>query len=168
MPAFTTAAALKLVEPEETEITFAGNASLKAVVAAMSSGMPALADDSGLAVTALNGAPGIYSARWAGPNKDFTAAMTRVERELAQATDRSASFVCTLALAWPDGHIETVEGRIDGTLVFPARGTHGFGYDPIFVPNGHDRTFGEMSADEKQAISHRTRAFAALVEKVFR
>ena len=167
VPTFTTAAALNLIEPDETETTFIGNASLKAVVAAMASGIPALADDSGLAVTALNGAPGIYSARWAGPDKNFATALARVERELGTFTDRSATFVCALALAWPDGHVETVEGRVDGTLIFPARGEHGFGYDPIFIPIGHHQTFAEMPAAAKQADNHRVRAFTALVEKVF-
>lgn len=167
VPSFSTAADLHLPEPEETETTFIGNAALKARAAAMTSNIPALADDSGLSVTALNGAPGIYSARWTGANKDFAAAMARVQKELGDTADRSASFICVLALAWPDGHVETVEGRLDGTLVFPPRGPGGFGYDPIFVPDGFDRTFGEMTADEKRAISHRTLAFAALVKKVF-
>ncbi|MEX0921445.1 MAG: RdgB/HAM1 family non-canonical purine NTP pyrophosphatase [Rhodovibrionaceae bacterium] len=153
---------LGLPEPEETGRTFAENAKLKALAAAIGAQLPALADDSGLAVTALGGAPGIYSARWAGPGKDFAAAMQRVERELAGAEDRSACFVCALCLSWPDGHCETFEGRIGGTLVFPPRGGHGFGYDPIFQAEGEEITFGEMEPDKKHAISHRARAFAQL------
>jgi XTP/dITP diphosphohydrolase len=125
---------LNLPEPEETESTFIGNAKLKALAAAKASGLPALSDDSGLAVSALDGAPGIYSARWAGPSKDFTAAMLRVEKEMAGTADRSAKFVCALALCWPDSHCEVFEGEVHGTLSFPPRGRKGFGYDPIFVP----------------------------------
>lgn len=163
---------LDLPEPEETEPTFTGNAILKARAAAMASGKPALADDSGLVVTALDGAPGIYSARWAGPDKDFTAAMTRVETELeAQAaagnTDRSAHFICVLSLVWPDGHDETFIGRIDGTLVWPMRGARGFGYDPIFVADGYDITFGEMDPTIKAAIGHRADAFTQLITACF-
>ncbi|WP_417498535.1 RdgB/HAM1 family non-canonical purine NTP pyrophosphatase [Lacibacterium aquatile] len=158
---------LGLPEPEETALTFTGNAELKARAAAAAANLPALADDSGLAVTALDGAPGIYSARWAGPTKDFGMAMKKVERELADAEDRSAAFVSALSLAWPDGRIVTVEGRCPGTLTFPARGANGFGYDPIFVPEGHDKTFGEMDKEAKYAISHRTLAFKQLVAKVF-
>ena len=157
------AAALGLPEPEETGTTFEANAQLKAVAAANASGLPALADDSGLAVAALGGAPGIYSARWAGPQKDFAAAMQRIERELASKPDRRAAFVAVLALAWPDGAVEIFRGEVQGTLVFPPRGTHGFGYDPIFVPEGGHQTFGEMTATAKHAISHRARAFAKLV-----
>ena len=164
---FKTAGELGLPEPEETEATFTGNAALKARAAAIASCLPALADDSGLAVTALGGAPGIYSARWAGPGKDFKAAMARVERELGDNPDRAAAFICALALAWPDGHVETVEGRLDGTLVFPPRGQKGFGYDPIFIPAGDTRTFAEIGAAEKQATSHRARAFVLLKDKVF-
>jgi XTP/dITP diphosphohydrolase len=164
---------LNLDEPEETGTTFRDNAALKAKTAACASGIVALADDSGLCVEALGGAPGIYSARWAGGGKDFGAAMARVERELkarAAQPPWRASFVSVLALAWPDGALETFEGRVDGTLVFPPRGTAGFGYDPIFRPDGHDRTFGEMSAEEKHgipadgslALSHRARAFQKL------
>ena len=160
------AAALGLAEPEETGETFIANAALKARAATDASGEPALADDSGLAVPALDGAPGIYSARWAGPAKDFRVAMDRIEAELAarghETTGAAAYFVCALALAWPDGHCETVEGQVDGTLAFPPRGGHGFGYDPIFVPDGHARTFGEMPAEEKQPLTHRARAFAQL------
>ena len=160
------AAALGLAEPEETGETFIANAALKARAATDASGEPALADDSGLVVPALDGAPGIYSARWAGPGKDFRVAMDRIEAELAaggrETTGAAAYFVCALALAWPDGHCETVEGRVDGTLTFPPRGGHGFGYDPIFVPDGHARTFGEMPAEEKQPLTHRARAFEQL------
>jgi XTP/dITP diphosphohydrolase len=167
------AAELDLDEPEETGATFRDNAALKAKAAARASGIVALADDSGLCVDALGGAPGIYSARWAGGGKDFGPAMARVEREL-KANSASppwrAHFVSVLALAWPDGALETFEGRVNGTLVFPPRGTVGFGYDPIFRPDGHDRTFGEMSAEEKHgipsdgslALSHRARAFQKL------
>lgn len=156
---------LGLPEPEETEATFVGNAALKALAAARGAGIPALADDSGLEVAALSGAPGIYSARWAGPAKDFALAMRRVEQELAAkgATDRSARFVCALAVAWPDGRVETFEGEVRGTLVWPPRGSNGFGYDPIFTPDGDTRTFGEFEPAEKHAISHRARAFAKLL-----
>ena len=160
------AAALGLAEPEETGDTFVANAALKARAAATASGEPALADDSGLVVPALDGAPGIYSARWAGPGKDFRVAMDRIEAELAarerETLGTAAYFVCALALGWPDGHCETVEGRVDGTLAFPPRGQHGFGYDPIFVPDGHARTFGEMPPEEKQPLTHRARAFEQL------
>ena len=160
------AAALGLAEPEETGDTFGANAALKARAAAEASGEPALADDSGLVVPALDGAPGIYSARWAGPGKDFRVAMARIETELAargcEPVGAAAYFVCALSLGWPDGHCETVEGRVDGTLAFPPRGRHGFGYDPIFVPDGHARSFGEMLPEEKQPLTHRARAFAQL------
>jgi XTP/dITP diphosphohydrolase len=157
---------LELDEPEETEKTFAGNAALKARAAANQTGHIALADDSGLAVSALGGAPGIYSARWAGPDKDFALAMTRVEAELLQAgaTDRSAKFVCALALAAPHDHIEIFEGEVHGQLVFPPRGNHGFGYDPIFVADGMSQTFGEIEPAIKHAMSHRARAFEKLVK----
>jgi len=160
------AAELNLPEPEETGATFAENAALKARAAADASGFVALADDSGLAVAALDGAPGIYSARWAGPSKDFARAMARVARELKErdAADRSAKFVCALALAAPHGETEIFEGEIQGHLEFPPRGTKGFGYDPIFVPEGLTRTFAEIDPDEKHAVSHRARAFAKLVK----
>jgi len=160
------AAELNLPEPEETGATFAENAALKARAAADASGLVALADDSGLAVAALDGAPGIYSARWAGPSKDFGPAMARVARELKErdATDRSAKFVCALALADPRGETEIFEGEIQGHLEFPPRGLKGFGYDPIFVPEGLTRTFAEIDPDEKHAVSHRARAFAKLVK----
>jgi len=161
------AVALGLVEPEETGTNFAENAALKARAAAEASRLPALADDSGLAVGALNGAPGIYSARWAGPGKDFAIAMNKVEQALKGQRDRRASFVCALALAWPDDGCQVFEGRVDGTLVWPPRGDRGFGYDPMFVAAGHTMTFGEMEPAAKHAISHRARAFAKMVKAVF-
>jgi len=156
---------LGLPEPEETGTTFVDNAVLKARAAAEASGEASLADDSGLAVAALGGAPGIYSARWAGETKDFAAAMTRVERELKakNTTDCSAKFVCVLALAKPNGETAVFEGEVEGTLVFPPRGDKGFGYDPIFVANGMTETFGEIEPAIKHAMSHRARAFARLV-----
>ena len=172
------AGALGLPEPDETGDSFVANAIIKAEAAASATGLPALADDSGLCVEALDGAPGIYSARWAGPNKDFADAMTRIgtlldERQVAPA-DRRGHFVSALALVWPDGHREIVEGKVFG-LIVPPRGTSGFGYDPLFQPDGHTRTFGEMSADEKhgipanggEALSHRARAFQMLTARVF-
>ena len=157
------AAALGIPEPEETGDSFEGNAALKAKAAAEASGLPAIADDSGLVVPALGGAPGIYSARWAGPAKDFRVAMARVQRELDDR-DRSATFVAVLALAWPDGEIELFRGDVAGRLVWPPRGERGFGYDPIFVPEGGTETFGEMEPAEKHKISHRACAFAKLVD----
>ena len=164
-----TAGQLGLPEPEETESTFVGNALLKARHAADRSGLPAIADDSGLSVTALDGSPGIYSARWAGPSKDFALAMKKVEERLEEAAsdDRSAWFTSALAVAWPNGPAIVVEGRVDGTLAFPGRGTRGFGYDPIFVPDGHELTFGEMEPAAKDAMSHRARAFAKLKAALF-
>jgi XTP/dITP diphosphohydrolase len=156
----TSAGALGLAEPEETEADFAGNARLKALAAARAADLPALADDSGFCVAALNGAPGVLSARWAGPSKDFAAAMARVQNEAAPDPDRRAWFVCALCLAWPDGHTETYLGRVDGSWVWPPRGTQGFGYDPIFVPAGASQTYGEVGTAEKEADSHRARAFA--------
>lgn len=159
-----------LIEPEETEDTFRGNAELKALTAARAAKEPALADDSGLSCDGLSGAPGIYSARWAGPEKDFKAAMRKVEEGLKAETtpdgevDRRASFVCVLSLAWPDGHVESFEGIVRGQLVFPPRGELGFGYDPIFVPEGETETFGEMDPAKKHAMSHRAVAFARLRE----
>lgn len=160
------AKALKLSEPEETEATFSGNARLKAVAAAKASGLPALADDSGLQVDALKGAPGIYSARWAGPSKDFSIAMQKVADEITMrggwtGTGPRANFISVLCLAWPGGESEIFEGKVFGHLVWPPRGGNGFGYDPMFQPDGADETFGEMAPDEKYAVSHRTRAFAA-------
>ena len=150
---------LEIEEPDETETTFAGNAALKARWVADRSGHISLADDSGLSVTALNGAPGIYSARWAGPNKDFAVAMARVERELKGAADLSARFVSALAVALPHEPARIFEGEVHGQLTFPPRGANGFGYDPIFVADGMTQTFGEMEPSAKLAINHRTRAF---------
>jgi XTP/dITP diphosphohydrolase len=158
---------LGLPEPEETGTTFVANAELKAHAAAQAANLPALADDSGLAVDGLDGAPGIYSARWAGPEKDFQAAMAKVNELLGANPDRSGRFVCALALAWPDGHCETFEGTVKGTLVWPPRGTQGFGYDPMFLPEGKSETFGEMEPDAKHQISHRADAFAKLVAACF-
>ena len=160
---------LGLPEPEETGLTFIANAELKARAAATESGFPALSDDSGLCVTALNDAPGIYSARWAGAAKNFDFAMSRVETELKAKglTTSPAHFICALTLAFPDGHCESFEGRIDGTLTFPPRGIRGFGYDPIFLPDGFDITFGEMEPQAKHAMSHRARAFSQLIAACF-
>jgi XTP/dITP diphosphohydrolase len=167
---------LGLSEPEETGDSFGVNARIKAVAAAKAARLPAFADDSGIVVDALDDAPGIFSARWAGPNKDFTVAMTRIERLLqergATAPERrKAHFVSALCVAWPDGHLEEVEARADGTLVWPPRGTAGFGYDPMFMPDGFERTFGEMTSIEKHGLpplglglSHRARAFVKLAE----
>lgn len=168
------AADLGLMEPEETGATFVENAEIKARAAAAATGRAALADDSGLAVVALDGEPGIHSARWAGPDKDFQGAMEKVEKALhvkkSQGTseDRRASFVCALALCWPDGHCETVEGVVHGHLVWPPRGNRGFGYDPIFVAEGRDITFGETEPAEKHAISHRADAFRKLLAACFK
>jgi XTP/dITP diphosphohydrolase len=170
------AGALGLGEPEETGGSFGANARIKAIAAATAARLPAFADDSGLAVEALDGAPGIFSARWAGETKDFTAAMTRIERLLQERgaklpAQRKAYFVSALCVAWPDGHLEEVEARAGGTLVWPPRGSAGFGYDPMFMPDGHDRTFGEMTSIEKHGLpplglglSHRARAFVKLAE----
>ena len=167
---------LGLAEPEETGTSFRDNARIKALAAASAAKLPAFADDSGLAVDALNGAPGIHSARWAGEPRDFGRAMQKVEDELRArgamtASQRSAHFVSALCVAWPDGHVEEFEARVDGTLVWPPRGTAGFGYDPIFLPEGYDRTFGEMTAEEKHGLpprglglSHRARAFLKLAQ----
>lgn len=167
---------LGLPEPEETGTSFRENAAIKATSAAQASGLPAFADDSGLVVDALGGAPGIHSARWAGPDKDFFAAMRRVdellrERGAKTPEKRRAHFVCALCVAWPDGHLEEFEGRVTGQIVFPPRGGKGFGYDPIFLPDGYDRTFGEMTGEEKhglpplgRGLSHRARAFLKLAE----
>lgn len=176
--AVKSAAELGLPEPEETGTTFEANAILKAEAAAQASGLIALADDSGLAVDALDGAPGIFSARWAEPTKDFSVAMQKVEDELqakggTTPEARRAQFVACLAIATPEGQVETFTGRVRGTLVWPPRGDQGFGYDPIFLPDGHWRTFGEMSAEEKhgwrpgrpEALSHRARAFKLLAER---
>ena len=159
------ASELGLPEPEETGLTFAANAELKARAAADAGKHPALADDSGLWVNALNGDPGIYSARWAGPTKDFSIAMARIERELLEkkAHDFSAKFVCALSLAMPHGEMQTFEGEIHGRLTFPPRGLRGFGYDPIFIPDGGEQTFGEIDPHVKNAMSHRARAFERLL-----
>jgi XTP/dITP diphosphohydrolase len=158
--AAVSAGALGLDEPEETEPDFVGNARLKALAAARGAGMPALADDSGFCVAALGGAPGVLSARWAGQPRNFDAAMARVHREVGEAPDRRAWFVCALCLGWPDGHSDSFFARVDGSLSWPPRGTIGFGYDPMFVPIGTTRTFGEMPQAEKATVSHRARAFA--------
>ncbi len=169
---------LNLPEPEETGKTFLENARIKAAAAAEATQLPALADDSGLTVDALGGEPGIYSARWAGPDKDFARAMRVIDEKLklAGANDpskRRGAFVAALSVVWPDGFAESVEGRVEGTLVWPPRGTKGFGYDPMFLPDGHERTFGEMSSEEKhglpprgKGLSHRARAFLKLSEIV--
>ncbi len=170
------AAELKLAEPEETGKTFQANARIKAVAAASATQLLAFADDSGLCVDALDGAPGIFSARWAGATKDFNTAMARIERLLqerdaGEPEQRKAHFVSALCVAWPDGHVEEVEARVDGTLVWPPRGDAGFGYDPAFLPDGHTRTFGEMSSIEKHGLpplglglSHRAKAFVQLAK----
>lgn len=170
------AGGLGLAEPDETGDSFQANARIKAEAAAKAAQLPAFADDSGLAVDALGGAPGIYSARWAGETKDFGAAMAQIERLLQErgataAERRTAHFVSALCIAWPDGHVEEVEARADGTLVWPPRGTAGFGYDPVFLPDGHSRTFGEMTSVEKHGLpplglglSHRAKAFVKLAE----
>ena len=161
---------LGLPEPVEDGDTFAANARIKAVAVVAASGLPALADDSGMVVHALDGAPGIFSARWADASGGFHTAMERVDRELnALGTeDRTGHFVAALALAWPDGHVEIFEGRVDGTLVWPTRGDNGFGYDPMFVADGYDLTFGEMDPAKKHAISHRANAFRQLIGACFR
>jgi XTP/dITP diphosphohydrolase len=163
--------ALGLPEPEETGNTFIANAELKALAAATKAGLPALSDDSGLAVDALDGAPGIYSARWAetANGRDFDFAMHKIEMALHQKGDvpRTARFICALTLAWPDGHVESFEGKVEGTLVWPMRGKNGFGYDPIFLPLGGDMTFGEMEPAAKHAMSHRADAFTQLVDACF-
>lgn len=163
------AASLDLPEPEETGATFAVNAILKAEAAAKAAGMLALSDDSGLEVEALDGAPGIHSARWGAPDRDFSLAMARVHRELEASgvTDARANFICALALAAPDGTARAFEGKVYGTLVWPPRGTKGFGYDPIFVPDGYNATFGEMEREFKNRLSHRTRAFEQLMAETY-
>ncbi len=161
------AGALGLAEPDEPAPDFVGNARIKALAAATASGLPALADDSGFCVAALGGAPGVLSARWAGPSRDFGAAMARVNDELAEAIDRRAWFVSVLCLAWPDGHTQTFMGREAGHAVWPPRGANGFGYDAMFVPTGGVKTFGEMNAAEKNASNHRARAFAQILVACF-
>jgi len=174
--AVVSAAELQLPEPDEVGASFAENARLKARAATEGARLPAVADDSGLVVTALDGAPGIRSARWAGPDRNFGRAMERIETLLQKAgalaaAQRRAHFISALCVAWPDGHLEEFEGRVDGTLIWPPRGRHGFGYDPMFLPDGYARTFGEMSGEEKQALppngsglSHRARAFLQLAQ----
>ncbi len=157
------AAELNLPEPEENGVDFRENALIKAHAAAKAAALPALADDSGLCVTVLGGKPGLYSSRWGGPEKDFFKAMRRVHEELGAASDRSAYFLCVLALVWPDGHEEIVEGRCEGNIVWPLRGAGGHGYDPCFQPKGESRTFAEMDAEEKHALSHRGRALRDLL-----
>ena len=171
---------LNLAEPEETGTTFAANARIKAIAAAKATGQIAFADDSGLVVDALGGEPGIHSARWAGPDKDFRFAMNRIqtlliERGVKTPEQRRAHFIAALCLAWPDGHLEEFEGRVDGVVVWPPRGDAGFGYDPLFLPDGFDRTFGQMSAIEKhglppngKGLSHRARAFVKLADACLR
>ena len=178
--AVLSAGELGLPEPEETGSTFVENAEIKAAAAAQAADLPALADDSGLCVDALDGDPGLYSARWAGPDKDFAGAMARIEQLLEGKGARSperrrAHFVAALVLAWPDGRRESVEGKVFGRIVHPPRGHQGFGYDPLFQPEGHERTFGEMTAEEKhgipddgsEALSHRARAFQIMARRLF-
>lgn len=155
---------LGLPEPEETGDSFVANAVLKARAACEATGLPAIADDSGLDVPALDGQPGIYTARWAGPGRDFMVAMERVHRELGDSPDRRGIFVCNLSVVWPDGQTASFEGRLEGTLVWPVRGDRGFGFDPMFQPRGFDITFGEMEPAKKHAMSHRALAFAQLSE----
>ena len=162
------ASELGLPEPEETGETFIANAELKALAATKGSGFPALSDDSGLVVPALGGDPGIYSARWAGPSKNFRAAMRKVEDGLHGGKDRAAHFVSALTLAWPDEHTVSVQGTVQGELIWPPRGDRGFGYDPVFMAVGYDITFGEMDPAEKHQISHRADAFRKLVDLCFK
>ncbi len=161
------AASLGLAEPPEDAPDFIGNARIKALAATRSSGLPALADDSGFCVAALGGAPGVYSARWAGAEKDFAGAMARVHQEAARSEDKRAWFIAVLCLAWPDQHTETFVGRVDGTAIWPPRGDKGFGYDPMFIPIGCASTFGEMDAAEKHAVSHRARALTQVLAACF-
>lgn len=158
---------VELPEPEETGSTFLENAKIKALAGAHGCGLPCLADDSGLCVNALGGNPGLYSARWGGPEKDFVKAMGLVHERMGDAQDKTAAFVAVLVLAWPDGHVEYAEGRVEGSIVWPMRGDHGHGYDPIFMPDGETRTYAQMSMAEKNGYSHRARALAALIERAF-
>jgi len=158
---------LGIAEPVEDGTTFLENCMIKAKAVSQASGLPCLADDSGLCVNALDGEPGVYSADWAGPSKDFKTAMQTVHDRIGDAPDKGAAFVSRLILMWPDGHYETVEGRVEGAIVWPARGAQGFGYDPMFVPEGETRTFGEMAMAEKKQYSHRARALASLKERAF-
>jgi XTP/dITP diphosphohydrolase len=161
------AGTLGLPEPDETAPDFAGNARIKALAAATATGLPAFSDDSGFCAAALGGAPGVLSARWAGAEKDFANAMAMVHEKAGDAADRRAWFMAALCLAWPDGHTQTYVGRVNGTMVWPPRGTHGFGYDPMFLPEGGSETFGEMSPDAKHRVSHRARAFAQVMKSCF-
>jgi XTP/dITP diphosphohydrolase len=161
------AGALGLPEPDETAPDFAGNARIKALAAAIATNLPAFSDDSGFCAAALGGEPGVLSARWGGPEKDFAKAMARVNERAGDATDRRAWFVAALCLAWPDGHTETFVGRVDGAMVWPPRGDKGFGYDPMFLPEGGTRTFGEMEPEAKHTLSHRARAFAQVMVSCF-
>jgi XTP/dITP diphosphohydrolase len=161
------AAALGLPEPVEDAPDFTGNARIKALAAATASGLPALSDDSGFCVAALHGAPGVHSARWAGPSRDFAAAMATVHERVADNLDRRAWFIAALCVAWPDSHTQTFVGRIDGAIAWPPQGDRGFGYDPMFVPDGWQQTFGEMNPDDKHAVSHRARAFAQVLASCF-
>jgi XTP/dITP diphosphohydrolase len=161
------AGALGLPEPDETAPDFAGNARIKALAAANATGLPAFSDDSGFCAAALAGAPGPLSARWAGADKDFAKAMAQVHERAGDAADRRAWFVAALCLAWPDGHTETYVGRVNGTMVWPPRGTNGFGYDPMFLPEGGSETFGEMAPDVKHRVSHRARAFTQVMKSCF-
>ncbi len=158
---------LNLPEPVEDGDTFIANAEIKALAAAKAANIPALADDSGLEVSALNGEPGIYSARWAGPTKDFSIAMAEVHKQMGDHSDRSANFTCALTLAWPDGHTESFEGKVFGEMTWPMRGGKGFGYDPVFIPTGHSITFAEMEPVKKHAMSHRANAFKQLIGACF-
>ena len=165
---------LALPEPEETADTFNGNSELKAMASATASNLPSLADDSGLVIDALNGQPGIYSARWAGPKKDFTIAMKKihealrkVDREAKEVTPRTARFVCSLTLAWPDGKVAVFGGTVEGIICWPPRGDMGFGYDPIFVPTGHEKSFGEFDPEWKNSISHRAEAFSKFLTNIY-
>jgi len=159
---------LGLPEPVEDGLTFIANAEIKALAAATAAGLPALADDSGLEVAALDGEPGIYSARWAGPSKDFAVAMAAVNEKLSGTNNKTANFTCALTLAWPDGHMESFEGKVFGDLTWPKRGDRGFGYDPVFIPEGHTVTFAEMDPAEKHAMSHRANAFKQLINACFK
>ena len=161
------AGALGLPEPEETAPDFAGNARVKALAATTATGLPAFSDDSGFCAAALSGQPGVFSARWAGPDKDFAKAMILVNERVSDAADRRAWFVAALCLAWPDRHTETFIGRADGTMIWPPRGDKGFGYDPMFLPDGGSMTFGEMDPDVKHTVSHRARAFAQVIASCF-
>lgn len=161
------AGSLGLPEPEESAPDFVGNAQIKALAAATATGLPAFSDDSGFCAAALGGAPGVFSARWAGPEKDFAAAMARVHERAGDTADKRVWFVAALCLGWPDGHTQTYVGRVNGTMVWPPRGSNGFGYDPMFLPEGGSETFGEMAPDAKHKVSHRARAFAQVMRSCF-